>query len=160
MKVIGIDPGSNHTGWSIFVNGNLAAYGKWDFHGNSDDIKNLCRKLRDGYSKMAELISREKPDLVVVESQFIGKKTRETNAVIKLSYFVGGILMAVTHQDIPVIFVTPTEVKEAVTGSGKADKADVREVVNASFGLNLRPKDNDISDAIAIGWMYSDGEAA
>ena len=157
MRVIGIDPGSNKTGWSLFVDEELVGYGKWDFHGNSDNVKNLCWKLGEGYSKMTELIEREKPYLVAIESQYVGKKTKETNAVLKLCYFVGGILMACIHQDVEVVFVTPNEVKEAVTGKGGASKAKVREVINISFDLNLRPKDNDISDAIAIGWMFSDG---
>ena len=157
MRVIGIDPGSKVTGWSLFVDGELAAYDNWKFKGNSDTPDGLCRKLSEGYSKMTELIDREKPELVVFESQFIGNKTKETNSILKLCYFVGGMLMAVIHKDVKADFVTPLEIKTAITGNYRAGKKEVRDMINYSFDLNLRPKDNDISDAIAIGWMFSDG---
>jgi len=159
MRIAGIDPGTNITGWSVFENGGLLDYGRWKFPDSIETDEDLLVKLQDGYSKMSEFLGSWRIDFVIIESQFIGRKVKDTNSVIKLCYFVGVLLTAIIHKGLRFEFVTPTEVKEAVTGYGRAKKHQVREIINMSFGLNLRRKDEDISDAIAIGWMFSEEEA-
>ena len=80
----------------------------------------------------------------------------QVNTVIGTAHASGAVISAAAMRGVPVFFHTPSEVKAAVTGSGRADKASVGRMVTRILGLDSMPKPADAADALAIaichGW--------
>jgi crossover junction endodeoxyribonuclease RuvC len=94
-----------------------------------------------------QIISVHKPVLIAIERVFAQANLRSVMGVAQIS----GALMALAFKhDIPLEFFTPSEVKLAVTGSGRADKVQVSEMVKRTLNLQETPKPADVADALAV----------
>ena len=105
-----------------------------------DRIGHLSRELETA-------IESYKPDLIAIERIFAQANLRSVMGVAQIS---GVLLMLASRKGIPVVFHTPSEVKSAVTGSGRAEKAQVGNMVAKILGLAEAPKPADAADALAI----------
>jgi crossover junction endodeoxyribonuclease RuvC len=94
-----------------------------------------------------KIILVHKPVLIAIERVFAQANLRSVMGVAQIS----GALMALAYKhDIPLEFFTPSEVKLSVTGSGRADKAQVSEMVKRTLNLQETPKPADVADALAV----------
>lgn len=146
MKVLGIDPGSQVTGWgSVTGSGNRfqsTAAGEIRAPQGEELIDRLGRMHRE----VAELLVSEHPDFVAIETPFFA---RSVHATLVLGQVRGVILLAVRASGIPLFEYAPREVKSSVVGRGGATKEQVQFMVTRLLGLS-GPPSVDASDALAV----------
>jgi len=147
MVFLGIDPGTAITGYGFIREQDnspqAVAYGvittpaEWD----------LPRRLADLHVQLSRLISLHRPATAAVEQVFFSRNVRTALAV---GHARGVILMTLAQAGVPVAEYTPLEVKQSVTGYGRADKKQIQEMVRILIGLPETPKPDDIADALAV----------
>ena len=112
----------------------------------------LERRLVLLESEIETWIERHKPDVVAVERVFAQHNLRTVMGTAQAS---GIALLIAARRGIPVALHTPSEVKAAVTGSGRANKAQVAEMVKRILNLDLIPKPVDATDALALAICHA-----
>ncbi len=147
MRILGIDPGFDRTGFGVIeANGNKLT---WIYHGclqtkSSSDFSFRLQQVRDGVAKVLEHF---KPEVVAVEQLFFQTNVK---TAIKVGMARGVIFLAIADTGIEMIELTPNQVKQGITGWGKADKKQIQEMVRSSLNLEEIPKPDDAADALAI----------
>ncbi|MET9312089.1 crossover junction endodeoxyribonuclease RuvC [Kribbella sp. NPDC003505] len=148
MRVLGVDPGLTRCGLGV-VEGTpgkppaLVAVGVIRTPADLDVAKRLVRIEEE----LDEWIARHQPDAVAVERVFAQHNVRTVMGTAQAS----GIAMVVAaRRGLPVALHTPSEVKAAVTGSGRADKEQVTTMVTRILKLSERPTPADAADALAL----------
>lgn len=147
-----MDPGSRATGWAVvdFAGApTLAAAGVLRPAAASP----LAERLRELHAGLAAVVEREAPDLAAVERVFSGVNPQ---SLITLGEARGVLLLALADRAVPTAEITPAEVKRAVTGSGAAEKEQVRRMVTALLAVPpaLRRLPLDAADAAAIALAH------
>ncbi len=154
MRVLGIDPGLTRCGLGVIesLSGRRVRLVAVDVVRTPAD-QAPERRLLAIADAFDEWIREHRPDAVAVERVFAQHNVR---TVTGTSQVAGLAMVAATRAGIPVALHTPSEVKAAVTGSGRAEKAQVQEMVRRILGLEVAPSPADAADALAIavthGW--------
>ena len=152
MLVLGIDPGSRHTGWALVeVEGgaySLVDAGRLSFPGSLP----LSRRLAGLSLDLEAILDRFPPEAAAVESAFVG---RSSKSLIVLAQARGAILALFGKRDIDVQEYSPAEVKTAVAGNGRADKTQVARMVELLLSLESRARSSDQTDAMAIAVCFA-----
>lgn len=152
MKILGIDPGTATTGFAV-IKKNGCEVAALDFGVISTQPKvSPEERLLEIFENICELIESHKPDLVAVESLFFFKNQTTAFAVAQAR---GVVLLSVAKFHIPLVEITPLQVKMAVTGYGRADKKQIQAMVKEIFALKKIPKPDDAADALAIAFAAS-----
>ncbi len=166
MIILGIDPGTNRTGWGVITKkenkkkDNKIAY---IAHGCivTEKINTMPERLLLLHVTLSKLIEKHTPDCVIVENIFFG---RNVKTAISVSQARGVIMLSAAFFDLPVFEYTPSTVKLSLTGSGKTDKKGVQETVrillnatDATLAFNgKKDKDfDDSADALAIALHHA-----
>ena len=148
MRVLGVDPGLTRCGIAV-VDGEagrtLRAVEVDVIRTPPDD--DLATRLLAVSDAVEEWLDRHKPDVVAVERVFSQYNVRTAMGTAQAG---GVVALAAARRTLPVTFHTPSEVKAAVTGSGRADKAQVTAMVTKLLGLKVAPKPADAADALAL----------
>ncbi|MDR1395501.1 MAG: crossover junction endodeoxyribonuclease RuvC [Deltaproteobacteria bacterium] len=143
--ILGLDPGSRHTGWGLIEtrNGRITLLGQgrlsppaaWPFP----------RRLAFIHTGLREIIQKYRPQVCAVEDVFTCKNPR---SALKLAQARGAAVLAAALEEIPVMEYTPSQIKNALTGHGQAEKSQVAFLVKSLLGLTeeLPP---DTTDALA-----------
>ncbi len=147
MRVLGIDPGFDRTGWGVIEDsgGRLTYIGCGCIQTSADDpYEKRLQAVRDG---LTELIKAHKPEVASVEQLFF-----QTNAktAIKVGMARGVAILAIADAGLPFVEPTPNQVKSGTTGQGNAEKKQVQEMVVRLLKLPSIPKPDDAADALAI----------
>ncbi len=147
MTVVGFDPGLRATGYAVVRTGagglELVEAGVI----RAGSAVRFESRLQEIYAEARALLEEVKPDLVVLEDVF--SHPRFPNAVIRIGHVRGVLCLAAAHASIPVLSLPPAEVKRAVTGNGRAPKAQVQAAVCAQ--LNTQGKlAHHAADAMAL----------
>ncbi len=150
IRVLGIDPGFDRTGFGVIDSRGSDA--TWVDHGcvmtsAKDPFDLRLRQTRDG---VRDLIAAHAPACVVVEELFFSTNAK---TAIKVGMARGVILLAASDAGIPIVELTPNQVKQGITGWGKADKRQVQEMVQRLLKLAERPEPDDAADALAIAMV-------
>ncbi|MCA1961373.1 MAG: crossover junction endodeoxyribonuclease RuvC [Desulfomonile sp.] len=151
MVIIGIDPGSNVTGYGIIrKNGARAA------HVASGRVRapvgaSQSKRLWLIYSKLSEIVSRYRPSAMVVESLFHAKNSQ---SLIKLSQIRGAILLLGENFGMEIHEYAPMEIKKGLTGYGRAEKEQVMFMVGKILGLSAL-ESLDEADALAMALYHA-----
>ena len=146
MRVLGVDPGLTRCGLGIVENGSaqkLVMVGVGVIQ-TSTDIE-LAQRLLE--PQLMVWIKEYKPDVIAVERVFSQLNIR---TAMSTGQAAGVALLIAARSGIPVAMHTPTEVKAAVTGSGRADKKQVALMVQKLLSLKEIPKPVDSTDALAL----------
>lgn len=147
MRILGIDPGFDRTGFGVIdVSGNSMT---WVYHGclQTDKRSEFSFRLQQVRDAVKKTIEHFKPELVAVEELFF--QTNVTTA-IKVGMARGVIFLAIADAHLPVLELTPNQIKQGLTGYGKAEKKAMQEMVRVSLKLKEIPKPDDAADALAI----------
>lgn len=148
MRVLGIDPGTGRCGFGVVDKTSSVIkpvnYGVIETYKEQDDLE----RLNIVYEGIGELIARYRPQFMGVETLYFN--TNITTG-IKVAQARGVILLAGYRQNIPIIPVTPLQVKQQMTGYGRADKKQVIEMVKRLMGITKKIDPDDAADALAIG---------
>jgi len=147
MLVLGIDPGTAITGYGLVTDrgGSTVAVA----HGvivTPSDLP-LPDRLVLIQRELRALIDQYRPDHAAVEDLFFNKNVRTALAV---GHARGVIMLTLAQAGVRIFEFTPLEVKQAVTGSGRADKRQMQQMVTLLLGLDHIPKPDDAADALAI----------
>ena len=160
--ILGVDPGLTRCGIGVV---DKDASRKLSLLHVSVATTNASVELVDRIGSLSiELeaaIDQYKPELIAIERVFAQANLRSVMGVAQIS---GVLLMLASRKNIPVVFHTPSEVKSAVTGNGRAEKAQVGNMVAKILGLTEVPKPADAADALAIAitaaWKNFDTSSA
>ena len=152
MRIFGIDPGSERTGYGcvdtdgsrckLVVCGAIAVPARTPFPD----------KLTRVYDALATQLARHRPAWVAVEDVFFARNAR---SALKLGHVRGVALLAASKAGLPVAEYTPAEVKRAVVGYGRADKRQVQRMVTLLLELEAAPSPYDVSDALAVAVCHA-----
>jgi crossover junction endodeoxyribonuclease RuvC len=152
VRVFGIDPGSTRTG-----------YGCVDTDGTRHRLVTsgaltplagapLADRLRAIYQGLSAVLAETGPACVAVEDLFHARNVR---SALILGHARGVALLAAVEAGVPVVEYTPAEVKQALVGYGRAEKAQLQRMVMLLLGLDSPPTPFDASDALAIAICHA-----
>lgn len=157
MRILGVDPGSRAAGWAVLEfegSPRLAAAGVLRPPTDGPFATRLLA-LRDG---LLAVVDRERPEVTVVERVFSGVNPQ---SLISLGEARGALLVALAERGLPVFEITPAEIKKTVTGTGLAEKEQVRKMVGALLALPAQgrrlPLDAADAAAAALSHGYLSG---
>lgn len=148
MRVLGVDPGLTRCGVGIVDGGTgrqVSCVGVHVVRTPAD--ADLAERLRQVADAVDEWLDVYKPDAVAIERVFSQQNVRTAMGTAQAS---GVVALGAARRSLPVGFHTPSEVKAAVTGSGRADKQQVTTMVTRLLQLQERPKPADAADALAL----------
>ena len=152
MKVLGIDPGTAACGYGIVEEsgGRVRAldYGWWKT-GASERPELRLKTIFDG---VQELVAEFAPDAVVLEESFVGVDAR---TALSVGQARGAVMVAAALAGVECAEYSPTRVKQAVCGYGRAEKAQVQRMVKAILSLQALPTPNHASDALAVAICHA-----
>ena len=152
MKILGIDPGMAIVGYSLIdydgENYKLIHSGSIQ----TDKKKSEFARLLEIYEDMNTLVNDLKPDVSAIEKLFF---FRNTTTVMPVAHARGVILTVLEKYKIPIFEYTPIEVKQVLTGYGRADKKEVEQMVKYTLGVEKLPKLDDTVDSIAIAICHT-----
>ncbi len=147
MRVLGIDPGTAITGYGV-VEENTGELKVVAFGAIRTPAKQpLPTRLQTIYRGVRNLVEEWKPASAAVEELFFSSNVRTAMSVGQAR---GVTLLALIDAGLPIAEYTPLTVKQAVTGYGSADKAQIQEMVRLLLGLAEPPKPDDAADALAV----------
>lgn len=151
MRVLGVDPGTQRTGWGVVeVRGSRLVGVSAGVLRTVKDTS-LATRLACIYDGLRAVLDSHAPDEVAVESIFHAKYA---NAAIKLGHVRGVALLAAEHARLPVHDYAPALVKRTVGGRGAADKHQIAALVGAILGLPDLPA-LDATDALAVAITHA-----
>ncbi len=147
FKILGLDPGTAITGWGVIreegKEPKLEAFGCIETSKHKDDFTRLKEIAED----LNHIISKYKPDEVAVEDLFFFKNLK---TAVKVAQARGVLLLTIAQQNLIGAEYTPLQVKQALTGYGRAEKYQVQVMVKNVLGLDDIPKPDDAADALAV----------
>ncbi len=151
MIVIGIDPGLATVGFGVIrTEKNIIIPVSYGCIKTSSE-KQTPERLQDIYTEAIALFEKYSPEAIAVERLFFNKNV--TNAM-SVSEARGVIFLAAQQRDIPVFEYTPLQVKQAITGSGRADKKQMQEMIRRLLNLKEVPKPDDAADGLSIALCH------
>lgn len=148
MRVLGIDCGSEYTGYGIVesgAGGELAAVVAGVVRLSTRDP--LPARLARVYRGLSEIIANQRPEAVAIEDVFYAANAK---SALKLGHVRGVAMLAAANHGLPVAEYAPLSIKSAVVGYGKAEKSQVQEMVKRLLQLPAVPEPPDVADALAI----------
>ncbi|MCX6470893.1 MAG: crossover junction endodeoxyribonuclease RuvC [Corynebacteriales bacterium] len=148
MRVMGVDPGLTRCGIALVESGGGRAVTALDVDVvRTPSDMDLAERLLAIHSAAVHWIETHRPDVVAVERVFA---QNQVSTAMGTAQAGGVVALAAAQHGIPVRFHTPSEVKAAVTGSGRADKAQVTTMVTRILGMQTKPQPADAADALAL----------
>jgi crossover junction endodeoxyribonuclease RuvC len=156
VVVLGIDPGAANTGYGVVLanGGRMAALDGGVIETASDDP--LERRLARIHARLCDLIAEHEPAAMAVEDLFFGQNARSAFSVGQAR---GVALLSAGLAGIPCYSYTPQAVKQAVCGSGRAEKDQVQRMVGALLALPEPPRPDHAADALAVAICHANGAA-
>ena len=141
----------------------IVGYSVVEFDGNNINLLNSgsiqtqkgtreSSRLLEIFNDMTALIEKYKPDICAIEKLFF---FRNQTTVMPVAHARGVILTVLEKYKIPIYEYTPMEVKQTLTGYGRASKKEVEQMVKLSLGTEKLPKLDDTVDSIAIAICYT-----
>ncbi len=147
MIALGVDSGSLSTGYGV-VQATGSTHRALEFGAIRNDSKTPhAERLALIFEKLQQVMDRNAPDLLALEEVFV---SRNVQSALKLGQVRGAVMVAAASRGVPVVELSPTTVKAAVTGHGHAEKTQVQFMVKAILGLPAVPKPHDAADALAL----------
>jgi crossover junction endodeoxyribonuclease RuvC len=152
MRIIGIDPGTGILGFGVIDSDN----GK-DTMVDAGVIRTkvhqpLDERLEEIYNSLCEIIAETKPTIMVVEKLFFAQNV---TTAISVSHARGVAMLAGKLAGLEIVEYTPLQIKQALTGYGRAEKKQVQEMVRVLLGLKTAPQPDDCADALAAALMHA-----
>jgi len=152
VRILGIDPGIGRTGWAIVDfdknTPKAIAYGCIETTINGE----MPARLLAIKQELERIIASHNPQALGIEDLFFANNAKTAFAVGQAR---GVVLLLAAEHNLSVGIYTPLQVKSAITGYGKAEKAQVGKMVKVLLHLEAVPKPDDTADALAIALTYA-----
>ncbi|MBU2574539.1 MAG: crossover junction endodeoxyribonuclease RuvC [Elusimicrobia bacterium] len=147
MKIFGIDPGLDRTGWAVVEktgSGPLKLAASGLIH--TEKGKNLGKRLLEIFDAITAEMRRSAPDEISIEEAFFSKRA-DTQA--NTTHARGVILLACEKMGLRINAYNPKTIKANLSGNGNADKRQMQRIVQLLLNLKEIPKPDDVADAMA-----------
>lgn len=152
MRILGIDPGYAIVGWGV-IEHQGSKFRTLDYGAVTTNAGGeFTARLETIYNDMCRLLQAAKPDAMAIEKLFFNTNT---TTAIMVAEARGVILLAARQMGVPVYEYTPLQVKQAVTGYGRAEKRQIQEMTKLLLHLEAVPKPDDTADALAIALCHA-----
>lgn len=152
MRILGIDPGTGILGFGVVQivrrDPVLVDAGVIRTPVGQDD----AARLLTIYEELSEIITHNKPDVMSVEKLFFA---RNVTTAMTVAQARGVVLLCGMQAHLPIHEYTPLQIKQAITGYGRADKKQMQEMVRVILQLQEAPKPDDAADALAAAITHS-----
>jgi crossover junction endodeoxyribonuclease RuvC len=152
MRILGIDPGSESTGYGIIESdgthhtailfGAVKTRPRSPFH----------ERLLKIYTDLTDILSREKAQVMAIEEIFYAANVQ---SALRLGHARGVALLVAAQQGLSVFEYSPLEVKSAIVGYGRAEKSQVQGMVRFLLNLSKTPTPDDAADALAVAICHA-----
>lgn len=151
-RILGIDPGSRVTGYGL-----IESDGRKSHHIASGCIKTVQKhfplRLGEIFQDLTEILRTEKPEQAAIEQVFVAKNP---SSALKLGQARGAAITALVNAEVPVYEYSARSVKQALVGTGAAEKEQVQHMVKILLNLDSRKKmPLDQTDALAIALCHA-----
>ena len=157
MRVLGVDPGYAIAGYGVVdaVDGVLhsVTFGAVTTLSHTE----FAGRLHEVHGDFESLFATFKPDAMAIETLFYANNQKTVIAVAEAR---GVILLAAKQANVPIFEYSPLQVKQSVTGYGKADKKQIQQMTTRLLGLCEAPKPDDAADALAIAVCHAHSAAS
>ena len=152
MRIIGIDPGTGILGFGVIevIKGKMKLVDAGVITTPAHTPHDV--RLEDIFDSLTSIIAETKPDVMSIEKLFFAQNV---TTAMTVSQARGVAILAGRKGGMPVAEYTPLQIKQTVTGYGKADKKQVQEMVRMQLGLAEVPKPDDCADALAAAITHS-----
>lgn len=152
IKILGIDPGTNLLGWGLVEKSNQGMRAV-DF-GCIETAKTLAMadRLLAIHRQLCDIIKRVQPDEIAIEELFFFKNQK---TIITVAQARGVSIVSAMESNLPVYEYTPLQIKQALTGYGRAEKKQMQEMVRLTCHLKECPKPDDAADALAVAICHA-----
>lgn len=148
--IIGIDPGTTRIGYALLTGSKqhptILDYGIIDTSDHDDPVIKLAKI----YDDLTDLILEHHPTIAMVESLYFATNAKTAIAVAEAR---GVILLALKKHNLDIKSITPLQVKQQLTGYGKATKKQVQQTITRFLKLDTIPTPDDAADALAIAYL-------
>lgn len=152
MRILGIDPGTAITGFGVIdTKGNQFSFVDAGVIRTHKD-EAMPDRLSTIYDELHEIIKEFKPDVMSLELLYFA---RNVTTAMTVGQARGVVTLCAAQAGIPIYEYTPMQVKQAVTGYGKADKKQIQEMVKTLLKLDQIPKPDDAADGLAIAITHA-----
>jgi len=147
MIIIGIDPGTTNTGYGIIEVDKKRDLTLIDYGCVVTEISSPAERLSVINQAILKLLKKHKPNLLALEDLFFFKNQK---SIIKVGQAQGAIMLTASIDKIPVVMYTPLQVKQAVSGYGRAEKQQIQQMVKIILRLKELPQPGHAADALAV----------
>ncbi len=151
MVIFGVDPGTARMGYGVIAHDGDSRLIEHGVLETSAD-RSMPYRLRELYDRLMELLDLHRPQVVSIESLFFA---RNVTTAISVGQARGIVLLSAAMHDLAVHEYSPSEVKHAIAGYGKADKNQMQEMVRMILGLPYAPQPDDAADAVAVAICHA-----
>lgn len=153
MRIIGIDPGTGILGFGVV-----------DFKPHRNPViidagviatpvhTRLKARILDIYNSLTEIIETTKPEVMSIEKLFFA---RNITTAISVAEARGVVILVAAQHDLPVFEYTPLQIKQTLTGYGRADKKQVQQMVKLHLNMKAIAKPDDAADALAAAITHN-----
>jgi crossover junction endodeoxyribonuclease RuvC len=145
--ILGIDPGYGRTGWGVIEK----VSGDWqvvDWGCIETSVKDpFVDRLVELYKELQKLIKKYKPTRAGVEELFFAKNVK---TAMKVGQARGVILLTLMQADLPIDEFNPLQIKQALTGFGRAEKGQVERMIQMILKIKQKIRPDDAADALAV----------
>lgn len=152
MIILGIDPGTNITGYGIIRQNFSSSKRITSGSINIPSKQNLPQKLETIYNELDRLIKIYKPNEFAIETAFYGKNAQ---SAMKIGYARGVSILAAAHNKIPTSEYSPREIKKSIVGKGAASKQQVNYMVKTLLDISKQKMKYDETDALAVALCHA-----
>jgi crossover junction endodeoxyribonuclease RuvC len=152
VRIIGIDPGTGIMGFGVIeiLDGKTKMIDAGVVRTKVNQP--LDERLEEIYNCLSDIIEENAPEIMVVEKLFFAQNV---TTAISVSHARGVAMLAGKLAGLEIVEYTPLQIKQALTGYGRADKKQVQEMVRILLGLKVAPQPDDCADALAAALMHA-----
>jgi len=152
MRIIGIDPGTGILGFGVIDSARGATKLVTAGVITTPAHTPLPERLEEIYDGLTEIIAETSPAIMVIEKLFFNQNV---TTAISVAQARGVAMLTGRQAKLEIIEYTPLQIKQAMTGYGRADKKQIQEMVRLQLGLSEAPKPDDCADALAAAIMHA-----
>ncbi len=144
MRVLGIDPGFGILGWSVIESDLVIVdYGAIE----TSPLLSFDERIYHIHSALKKIIAEYSPDFVAIEKLFF---QRNTTTAMDVAKAIGAVVLTLRMCNLSYQEYSPSQIKQAITGYGRASKEQMQQGIRKIFNLKEIPRPDDAADALAI----------
>lgn len=154
MKILGIDPGLNTTGYGVIETSGkrIRLVEAGVVKGGSSANRTLAERVAEVHQGVVEVIEMHLPDVMAIEELYSHYDRPKT--AILMGHARGAIILAGQNGGLAVKHYAATQIKKMLTGNGRAPKSQMQQAVARELGLPVAPEPADVADALAIAMTH------